>query len=162
MLAETLLGATALRGAFTLAGYTIPVPDHVPDHESAVRRLMADASGGSYVAYAAYDEARQDPDAALIMEGDYGGQIYLACPLSTVAASEAALHALLRDLDKIAWDDTEGAAIRYERAPAGTGIAGGMGGGAVTDAIWVHEDFVALRLDDAIRHVIRGHRDRLR
>jgi hypothetical protein len=37
-----------------------------------------------------------------------------------------------------------------------------MGGGAVTDAIWVHEAFVALRLDDAIRQVIRGERERLR
>jgi hypothetical protein len=66
---------------------------------------MADASGGSFVAYATADQARQDPDAALIMEGDYGGEIYLACPLSTVAASDPALHALLRALDEIAWDD---------------------------------------------------------
>ena len=98
------------------------------------------------------------------MEGDWGGQIYLACPLSVVGATEPALRALLRELDAIAWptNDQEGMAILYEHRPAGAGVAGGMGGGLVDAAIWVHDEFVALGLADAIRAVIRGERERLR
>ena len=135
--------------------------DEIPEHESPVRRMMADAHGGTYVAYESLDEARRDPDGALVMEGDYGGQIYLGCPLRVVGASEAALRTLLLDLDRIAWKDPEGAAIRYERAPAGTGVAGGMGGGAVTPDIWIHDEFVELGLADQIREVVRGDRDRI-
>ena len=123
---------------------------------------MADASGGSYVAYATADEAGQDPDAALIMEGDYGGQIYLACPLSAVAASEGALQSAAprprRDRLGRPGRSSDPATSGHRSGRASPG----MGGGAVTDAIWVHEDFAALNLDDAIRQVIRGHRDRLR
>src|SRR4051794_4216032 len=74
-------------------------PRLISEHESGVRRLMADAEGEAYVAYESADAARTDPDAALVMEGDYGGQIYLACPLRVVAADEASLKGLLRELD---------------------------------------------------------------
>src|SRR3954463_6113611 len=92
-------------------------PRVIPEHESGVRRLMADAEGVEYVAYNSADAARGDPDAALVMEGDYGGQIYVACPLRVVRANEASLERLLRELDALAWECNEGdgGAIRYER-----------------------------------------------
>jgi len=137
--------------------------DVIPDHESPVRRMLADAHGGSYVAYASRDEAAADPDAAMVMEGDYGGQIFLACPLRRVQASDEALDELLHELDRIAWgrDYTEACDVRFERAPVGSGVAGGMGGGRVDEAIWVHDEFVSAGLDARIREVIRGERRRL-
>lgn len=132
----------------------------IPSHESPLRRLVADASGLDYAAYATLAEARQDPDAALIMEGDYGGQIYLACPVSVVAADEAVVEMLLRDVDELGWDG-DGSGIRYERLPVGSGVMGGMGGGLVSADIWVHEEYVQLGLDDAIRRVIRGDQPRI-
>jgi hypothetical protein len=137
-------------------------PQVIPEHESGVRRLMADSGGEEYVAYESAEAARHDPDAALVMEGDYGGHIYLACPLRVVGADETALKRLLGDLDRLAceWDD--GAAIRYERLPVGSGVAGGMGGGLVAEEIWVHEEFVHDGLDEQVRQVVLGERDRLR
>jgi hypothetical protein len=83
-----------------------PEPDVIPDLESPVRRMLADVHGGSYVAYASREEAAADPDAAMVMEGDYGGQIFVACPLRAVTASDEDLEALLHELDRIAWDGT--------------------------------------------------------
>lgn len=48
-------------------------------------------------------DARDVPDGVVILEGDYGGQIYVVAPAARVACSEGALQLLLRDLDDIAW-----------------------------------------------------------
>jgi hypothetical protein len=141
-----------------------PEPDVIPDLESPVRRMLADVHGGSYVAYASREEAAADPDAAMVIEGDYGNQIFVACPLRAVTASDEDLEAPLHELDRIAWgrDYAEACDIRFERAPVGSGVAGGMGGGRVDEAIWVHEEFVKAGLDERIREVIRGERRRLK
>jgi hypothetical protein len=135
----------------------------IPGHESPVRRMLADADGAEYVAYATRAEAAADPDAAMVLEGDWGGQIYVACPLTEVAASDEALTELLVALDRLAWpyNDADGRQIRFERAAAGSGVAGGMGGGCVDRTIWVHEEFVAAGLDEQIREVVRGRRARV-
>lgn len=141
-------------------------PGAAPEAESgsSARRLVANASGETYVAYGSVDEARSDPDAALVMEGDWGGQIFLACPLRVVGADEQALWQLLRDLDAIAWgadNQAAGATLAFERQPVGSQVDGGMGGGLVAEWIWVHEEFEALGLDEQIRDVVRGRRARL-
>lgn len=122
---------------------------------------MARAGLGRHLGYATLDEAARDADTALILEGDWGGQIYLACPLRVVEASEEVLHRLLKDLDRAAWECNEGdgVGLRLERLPAGSVVGGGMGGGCVEERIWVHDEFVALGVSDAIRQVIRGERD---
>ena len=86
------------------------------------------------------------------------------CSASLVKCSEEILGQLLRDLDDIAWpeNDPEMAKIFYERHPVGAGIAGGMGGALVTEDIWIHDEFIRLRLDVAIREVIAGQRHRIR
>lgn len=131
------------------------------DHESPVRAVVGRAGLGGFVSYASMAEAAQDADAALILEGDWGGQIYLACPLQVAQASEEVLHRLLKDLDRLAWEcnEGEGAGLRLERLPAGAVVGGGMGGGRVDKHIWVHDEFVTLGVSDAIRQVIRGERD---
>jgi hypothetical protein len=135
----------------------------IPEHESVLRRMMADAHGDEYVAYPSLEEARRDPDAALVMQGDDGGQIYVTCPVSLVAADEPTLRRLLEDLDAIAWPgaDADMRSLHYERRPIGSGVAGGMGGGRVTTKIWVHDEFIRAGVAGAAQAVIRGERARI-
>ena len=67
----------------------------IPEHESAVRRLMADARGGTYEALLTLEDAKHVDDAAVVMEGDYGGSIYLTCPARLVQCDQATLQQLL-------------------------------------------------------------------
>ena len=69
------------------------------------------------------------------------------------------MQKLLLDLDTEAWscNENEGASIYYERKPAGTGVAGGMGGGASTGELWVHPEFD--RIAQQIRRVIIGEQE---
>jgi hypothetical protein len=65
----------------------------------------------------------------------------------------------LLDLDTEAWscNENEGASIYYERKPLGTGVGGGMGGGASTGQLWVHPEFNETA--DQIRRVISGEQE---
>lgn len=133
----------------------------VPDHESAVRRMVADGHGGSYKAIQSLDEARATPDAAIVMEGDYGGSIYLTCPALVVRCDERTLRQLLHDLDEHYWNDPEGVGLYYEVAPVGSGLVGGTDGGLVTDRVWLHPDLEAKGLRERAEAVITGKRVRL-
>jgi hypothetical protein len=133
----------------------------IPEHESALRRMVADARGGSYRALHSLDEAKAHPDGAVVMEGDYGGSIYLTCPARVVECDEATLRRLLLDLDKHDWDDVEGVGLYYEVAPQGSGIAGGTGGGVVTDGLWLHPNLDAKGLRQRVQAVIAGKRTQL-
>ena len=133
----------------------------IPDHESALRRMVADAHGGRYEAIKSLDEAKATPDAAVVMEGDYGGSIYLTCPAQLVQCDEPTLRQLLHDLDKHDWDDPEGVGLHYEVVPIGSGVAGGTGGGVVTDAVWLHPNLETKGLRERVVAVIRGGRVRL-
>jgi len=75
-------------------------PDHViPDHESALRRMVADGRGMSYQAFRSLGEAQRTADGAVVLEGDWGGTIYATCPARLIRCDEGALGQLLRDLD---------------------------------------------------------------
>lgn len=89
-------------------------------------------------------EARAVADGVVILEGDWGGQIYVVAPAARVASDEAALERLLRDLDAIAWpeNDPGGASIRYERLRPGDTVPGGMGGGHVREDVWIHPELM--------------------
>ena len=134
-----------------------PRPDQIlQPHESAVRSLVYGAHGIPYQPLHSLEEAKAYPDGIVVMQGDYGGTIYLVCPASLVTCSQETLEQLLSDLDMMTWNDLSGARVYYERQPVGTGIAGGMGGGRVTSDIWIHDEFVQGKVDAAIRAVIRG------
>lgn len=130
------------------------------------------------------------------MEGDWGGQIYLTCPLRILRPRsqvvEIALRpeererdladaktlftdddigaeefeairrspttilalgefpkeyeTLLRELDRAAWDcnDGEGSSVRLHEATTprrALGVGGGMGGGEITNGLWLHRGF---------------------
>ena len=132
-------------------------------HRSVLRELMAEASGRSYVAFETLDQVRADPDGAVTLEGDDGGQIYVVVPGQQVGCSEEALTRLLHDLDQISWpgNDEGSAHLVFERVAVGTGVAGGMGGGVVTSGAWIHPELVRLGIDHEIRAVLRGDLGRL-
>ena len=118
----------------------LPSGEPVPEHERLVGRLEADAHGESYDASRSLDDAKKADDAAVVMQGDYGGSIYLTCPVRFVLCDEATLRQLLFELDTLYWNEPDGAGLYYERAPVGAGIAGGTGGGVVTEGVWIHPD----------------------
>ena len=135
-------------------------PRKLPDHESGVRRLTADAKGQPYVALRSLAEAQALPDGAVVLEGDYGGQIYVVAPAARVCCSEPALEALLSDIDALEWADPDGARLYYERHVVGAPVTGGMGGGVFTQDVWVHPKLNTLPA--TIVDVLAGRRARIR
>ncbi len=123
----------------------------IPEHESSVRRMMADAHRRPYHPLRSLAEAQAVPDGVVIFEGDWGGQIYATCPASIVRCSKETLRDLLCDLDAVGWCELDGARVFYERHPSGTSVSGGMGGGRVTDDLWVHPRIKALGLSAPLR-----------
>jgi hypothetical protein len=140
------------------------LPVKIDDHERPLGRMMADAGQCTYLPLRSLEDARALPDGFVVLQGDDGGQIYVVCRASQVSCSMEALETLLRDLDEIAWpgNDPDMRRVFYERLPEGAGVAGGMGGGLVTNEPWVHKMFVAAGLKDAILGVLRGERECLK
>lgn len=120
-------------------------PRIIPDHERAASRIMADAHGEDFRPLRSLEEARQVPDGRMILEGDYGGQVFLTCPASMVSCSPGVLQRLLLDIDARCWPgcEGEGAGIYFERKPTGAGVWGGMGGGLISDSLWLHQEVEA-------------------
>ncbi len=131
-------------------------PNEIPEYESPMRRMMADAHGTPFHPLQTLDDAQQHEDGVAILQGDWGGQIYAVIPARMIRCSIETLQKLLLDLDSEAWscNENEGASIYYERKPAGTGVAGGMGGGASTGGLWIHPEFDEIA--DQIHRAIVG------
>lgn len=110
----------------------------LPDLESAVRRVVHEARGQERRVLDTLDEARQLPDAVVVLEGSYGGQIYVVCPAAVVQCGEDELQALLTELDRLERNDPDGARVFYTQLPMGASVVGGVGSGIVYDSIWVH------------------------
>jgi hypothetical protein len=91
--------------------------NEIPEHESPVRRMMADAHGTPFHPLRTLDEAQQHDDGVAILQGDWGGQIYAVIPVRMIRCSTNTLQQLLLDLDTEAWscNENEGASIYYER-----------------------------------------------
>jgi len=109
-----------------------------------------------------YDEALLAGDSFVIFEGDWGGQIYLVCPMHLVRCSLKTLSQLLTDMDRIAWSESEGTGMFFERHEVGDGIAGGMGGGHALAGLWIHRTFAWRGLRKRIQAVLSGERPALR
>ncbi|MBV8749379.1 MAG: hypothetical protein JO103_06675, partial [Candidatus Eremiobacteraeota bacterium] len=89
--------------------------------------------------------------------GDDGGQIYLTVPARRIASSAEDLAQLVCDIDWLHWHQADAIGIRFVD-PVSGGVAGGMGGGKVTDALWVHDVMAGSALADRIAQVIAGQR----
>jgi hypothetical protein len=63
-------------------------------------------------------EAKADPEGVVILEGDYGGQIYVVVQAEQVLCSQKTLSWLLHDLDRISWPGSydDSARIVFERS----------------------------------------------
>jgi hypothetical protein len=129
--------------------------------DSPLRSLIAAAQGTDYRSFDSLSAARLDPDGVVILEGDDGGQIYVVARAIDVACSENTLAELLCDIDVREWpgNDSGSARVCFEQQPIGSGVAGGMGGGVVSDGVWVHPRLRAL--EEAICEVLRGKRAHL-
>ena len=138
----------------------MPSHETLPDHERPVGRLVADAHGESYDAFRSLDDAKNADEAVVVMQGDYGGSIYLTCQVRLVLCDESTLRQLLFELDTLYWNDPDGAGLYFERVPVGVGIAGGTGGGVVTERVWIHPDIEAQGegVREAVELVLFGRR----
>lgn len=137
----------------------------IPEGRSPLRHILDEVHSMGTQFVSSVEEAKNSNDAVMIFEGDDGGQIYLTCPLKLVKCDENELRVLLKDLDAIAWgpdnyEDSIG--IFYEIRKTGEVVAGGMGGGLVTDSLWIHKEFDDLNLMNEINDVIFGKSMRLK
>lgn len=110
------------------------------------------------------EDARACPDGVVQLEGDWGGQTYVICPARQVECSAATLEELLADVDALAWGNPHGTYLNFVRAVTGQNIGGGMGGGLVTDRLWVHPHLEAGNpgISEQIAAVLAGLRRKLR
>lgn len=130
---------------------------HLPKHISGVRKLVAQSKGEKIWALKNFEEAKKHKDAYLIMEGDYGGQIYLSIPVRLVKCSKIIMDKLLQIIDEIQWNDEDGAGIYFERLKIGENITGGMDGGKALNSIWVHENLENFK--DVFFAILKGKKD---
>lgn len=109
------------------------------------------------------EEARADPDAAVVLSGDYRGTIFLTAPVCLIACTSTNLTTLVSDLDAVTWmsGDLTIATVSYERHPAGSAVTGGDGGGTVTGGVWTHPSWLPAELADQATQVILGQRQRI-
>jgi len=137
----------------------------VPEGRSAVRHILADihgVTGSLYRPVETYAEAKEIDDAYVVLEGDWGGQVYLVAPMRLVRCQEEALRHLLEDLDEIAWPgQPDGQGLTYELYHNGQIVPGGMGGGMALGDVWVHNEFVEYGIRERIRKVLSGESSRL-
>ncbi|GEM_PF-1415379 len=114
---------------------------------TGLREVLASTGKAPFHRIDDFAAAKVDPKSYAVMEGDYGGQVYLTVPMSEVACTEEQLMELLGQLDKISWDDIEGATLYYEKLSPGQPVPGGMGGGMAESRLWLHSSLKHLRSD---------------
>lgn len=128
-----------------------------------VREWLARIHGEPYRFFRTLEEARDDPDGAIVLSGDYGGTIFLTAPARIVVCSEEALATLVSDLDAVTWmsGDQTIATVAFEAHPVGSGVVGGDGGGNVIDSVWVHPMRVPEEVAAQAVEVVLGRRPRV-
>jgi hypothetical protein len=108
-----------------------------------------------YVTLASLEEARMMEHTAVVMRGAGGGQVYATVPVKYVACDEATLTSLVRALDAVE-GRRNGGTVKFELAPIDSGIAGGMGGAAIVDGIWLHPRLAAFGILPFVTDVLHG------
>ncbi len=134
----------------------MPDSESIPEYYRPLGYVMAVKKGEEYKPQRNLEEAKATPESYIIMEGDWGGQIYITCPVNLLSCSENELSNLLNEVDSIAWknNDGEGAGIYYECLSNDSAIPGGMGGGKATEGIWIHPGLISSGLENRIREII--------
>jgi hypothetical protein len=135
-----------------------------PDQEfstHAARSFMHEVHDLPYKSFASLAEARRDPDAAVVLSGDDGGQIFLTVPVRLLRCDTAALGSLLSDLDAVSMMPIPPSSdVELEVRPVGTGVMGGMGGGVIIEGVWIHPELPE-EIAAQARLVVAGERERI-
>jgi|GEM_PF-1843866 len=139
---------------------TIIQNERFPDQEPTAQELKAisdEVSEHVERVYANLEDAKAG-NAHLHMEGDWGGQIYLSVPAAQVFCDEQRLKQLLAEIDEKEWscNNGDGTSLTYRKGIKEIGINGGMGGGEITDSLWVHPEMDAMK--PVIQDVLDGKR----
>lgn len=121
------------------------------EHESFLRKTCNHNNQILYQAIDTFNKAKQIKDSYVIFEGDYGGIIYLTCPMTLINCTENELQELLEYIDQFYWNDLDGVNIFYEILHNGQCVTGGLCGGQATDDIWIHPEVKKLGLDSLIK-----------
>jgi len=114
-------------------------------------------------------EAKYIDGAVLVIQGDWGGTIYCTVPAKYVLCLEEKLLPLATALERAFWgcnfcidgvteEEHGGEGVYFVTPPPGHGVSGGMGGGAVTDGLWVHGSLPE-ELRDLIVQKLKLHKD---
>jgi hypothetical protein len=126
-------------------------------------RDVAAERGNTFRGYRSLSDAHSDPDATVVLAGDYGGTIFLTAPLRLVACDTETLRTLVSDLDAVTWmsGDLGIATVSFEPHPVGTRVPGGYGGGPVVDGIWTNPTMLPRIVRDHASEVVLGTRPRI-
>jgi len=91
----------------------------------------------------------------LVFEGDWGGQIYLTVRADLLGEGFSSLP-LLAAMNEAAWPNSEqgGCCEHLIRANRNKHVSGGMGGGKLTDGVWIHKEFHIDRWRRRIRQAL--------
>ncbi|MEK3917718.1 hypothetical protein [Paenibacillus sp. FSL H7-0331] len=131
----------------------------IPQYHSPLRHLMNEAYELEHKFIKTLEEAKEVQNSYLVMEGDHGGQIYIVCPVHIIRADKDTLIRLLKDIDKVEWDESDSTGMYFERFNQGDIVSGGMGGGLATEKLWVHDSLI--RIGNEISKVIYGKKKRI-
>ncbi|MFA7337451.1 MAG: hypothetical protein WC028_11750 [Candidatus Obscuribacterales bacterium] len=77
--------------AIRFACYDGLMTDEIFQPDESLLRFSASAGDPLYEAVQSLEEAQRQQGFSLIMEGDYGGQIYLTCPVGLLACDHKTL-----------------------------------------------------------------------
>lgn len=125
------------------------------NNESIMRKMYNKNHNIPYEAITSLKQAREEMNVIVVFEGDYGGIIYLTCPIELVKCKEEQLKCLLEKIDKLYWNDINGANVFYEKVEEKS-IAGGMDGGLVLNNLWIHPEIEKLGMEKEIKKTILG------
>jgi len=119
--------------------------------------------GNIFRGYKSLAEAKNDPDASVVLAGDYGGTIFLTVPLRLVVCDTETLWVLVSDLDAVTWmsGDPTIATVSFEPNPVGTRAPGGNGGGPVVDGVWTNPRMLPRIVREQASEVVLGSRPRV-
>lgn len=86
----------------------------------------------------------------LVVEGDWGGQIYLSVPFGMLLAGCEQIDLLAKKIDRFCWpsnrdDGVSVYEVETEAESESESIPGGMGGGRIIEGLWLHEEIERFR-----------------
>lgn len=105
--------------------------------------------------YLTFEEAKVATDSYVVMEGDWGGQHYIICPMRLIKCTEEALLQLLKDIDEVEWpcNKGDGIDIVFQRLYADTTYISSCNGASILDGPWIG---VSEKLKPYVEQVLNG------